>query len=67
MAKKRPGPRVGMTEEERLQEIEEMLRLRRMGASYEAIGREFGLTARTVWGKIDTYLKETPKHEAAQL
>lgn len=67
VAKKRPGPRVGMTEEERLQEIEEMLRLRRMGASYEAIGREFGLTARTVWGKIDTYLKDTPKHEAAQL
>lgn len=61
------GPRPGMTAEERAEEAMQMLHARRSGASYEAIGRQFGLSSRAVFVKVQKLLSDMPKEEAANL
>lgn len=61
------GPRPGMTAEERAEEAMQMLHARRSGASYDAIGRQFGLSSRAVFMKVQKLLSDMPKEEAAEL
>lgn len=61
------GPRPGMTAEERAEEAMQMLHARRAGASYDAIGRQFGLSSRAVFLKVQKLLQDMPKEEAAEL
>lgn len=61
------GPRPGMTAEQRAEEAMQMLHARRSGASYEAIGRQFGLSSRAVFVKVQKLLSDMPKEEAANL
>lgn len=61
------GPRPGMTAEERAEEAMQMLHARRSGASYDAIGRQFGLSSRAVFVKVQKLLSDMPKEEAAEL
>lgn len=61
------GPRAGMTDEERAEEVQQMLHARRAGASYAAIARQFGLNVKTVHEKITAALRDMPKDEAAEL
>lgn len=61
------GPRPGMTAEERAEEAMQMLHARRSGASYDAIGRQFGLSSRAVFVKVQKLLADMPKEEAAEL
>lgn len=61
------GPRPGMSAEERAEEAMQMLHARRSGASYDAIGRQFGLSSRAVFMKVQKLLADMPKEEAAEL
>lgn len=61
------GPRAGMTDEERAEEVAQMLHARRAGASYAAIARQFGVSTQTVHSKIKSALADMPKEEATEL
>ena len=61
------GRRRGMTDEDRAEEIQQMLHARRAGASYAAIARQFGLNVKTVHEKITGALRDIPKDEATEL
>lgn len=61
------GPRPGMTDEQREQEITTMLRMRRAGASYASIARQFGLSTETVFSKVKKALAAAPVEEANML
>lgn len=61
------GPRPGMTDEERAEEVQQMLHARRAGASYAAIARQFGLNVKTVHEKVTAALRDIPKDEATEL
>lgn len=65
--KRRGGPRKGMTQEQREQELQQMLSMRRSGASYTAIARHFGLDRTVVAEKIRAELRNIPKDEATEL
>lgn len=65
--KRRGGPRKGMTQEQREQELQQMLSMRRSGASYTAIARHFGLDRTVVTDKIRAELRNIPKDEATEL
>lgn len=65
--KRRGGPRKGMTQEQREQELQQMLSMRRSGASYTAIARHFGLDRTVVTEKIRAELRNIPKDEATEL
>lgn len=65
--KRRGGPRKGMTQEQREQELQQMLVMRRSGASYTAIARHFGLDRTVVTEKIRAELRNIPKDEATEL
>ena len=64
---RRPGPRPGMTDLDRAAETIEMLRMRQIGASYEAIARHFNLNRKTVWERVTKYLRDMPADEAETL
>lgn len=66
-APRRPGPRPGMTDEERAEETVRMLQMRQMGASYESIARHFRLNRKTVWERVTEYLRDMPADEATTL
>lgn len=63
----RGGPRTWMTQEERQQELFQMLHARRGGASYQAIANQFGLSVKTVHEKITAVLRDLPHSEAVEL
>lgn len=63
----RGGPRPGMTEEERAREVQQMLAMRRAGASYSAIGDHFGIARETVFHKVRDELRNMPREEATEL
>ena len=65
--RRRGGPRKGMTQEQREQELQQMLSMRRSGASYTAIARHFGLDRTVVAEKIRAELRNIPKDEATEL
>lgn len=65
--KRRGGPRKGMTQEQREQELQQMLSMRRSGASYTAIARHFGLDRTVVTEKIRAELRNIPRDEATEL
>lgn len=65
--KKKSGPRAWMTEEDRAREIQEMLRMRTYGASYQAIADHFGIGRVNVWKKIKDELANIPEDEAKTL
>lgn len=65
--KRRGGPRKGMTQEQREHELQQMLSMRRSGASYTAIARHFGLDRTVVTEKIRAELRNIPKDEATEL
>lgn len=65
--KRRGGPRKGMTQEQREQELQQMLSMRRSGASYTAIARHFGLDRTVVAEKIRAELRNIPRDEATEL
>ena len=65
--RRRGGPRKGMTQEQREQELQQMLSMRRSGASYTAIARHFGLDRTVVTDKIRAELRNIPKDEATEL
>lgn len=65
--KRKGGPRPGMTDEQRAEEVATMLRMRRAGAEYHAIAKHFGLSRNTVFHKIQDALREMPKEEASEL
>lgn len=56
-----------MTEERRAEETAEMLQMRQMGASYEAIARHYGLNRKTVWERVTQALRDMPSDDAAIL
>lgn len=56
-----------MTEEQRQEELAVMLRMRRAGADYAAIGRHFGISPPSVWEKVTKALRDMPKDEATEL
>lgn len=66
-ALRRGGPRPGMSDAQRDEETRQMLLLKQSGASYEAIGRQFGLSASAVWRKIKGALDKVPLPEATYL
>lgn len=65
--KRGKGPRPGMTQEQRHDEVIQMLRLRQSGASYEAIAKHFGLSTPTVWHRIKRVMDAQPVPEAQYL
>lgn len=72
MAKKpkpnpRGGPRKGMTDEQRAEEVQKMIQMRRAGVSYRAIGDHFNLSHLTVFEKVRDELRRIPKDEVAEL
>lgn len=66
-ASRKGGPRPGVTDEDRKAETITMLQLRQSGASYEAIGKQVGLSAHTVWSRIKTVMDAQPVPEAQYL
>lgn len=56
-----------MTPDQRAEETRQMLLLKQSGASYEAIGRQFGLSASAVCRKIRGELDKVPVPEASYL
>lgn len=56
-----------MTEERRAEETAEMLQMRQMGASYEAIARHYNLNRKTVWERVTQALRDMPSDDAAIL
>lgn len=56
-----------MTEERRAEETAEMLQMRQMGASYEAIARHYKLNRKTVWERVTQALRDMPSDDAAIL
>ena len=64
---RRGGRRPGMTEERRAEETAEMLQMRQMGASYEAIARHYNLNRKTVWERVTQALRDMPSDDAAIL
>lgn len=64
---KKGGRRVGMSDNERDEETAQMLRLRRSGASYDAIAKHFKLSKATVWARIKAALESQPVPEAQHL
>lgn len=65
--KRRGGRRPGMTDEQRRAEVQTMLRMRRSGASYQAIADHFGLAKESCFEKIKRELQDLPKEDAAAL
>lgn len=61
------GRRPGMTEQQRQEETETMLRMRRAGASYQSIADHFDLSYKTVYTRIKAMLEDLPKEEATFL
>lgn len=61
------GRRKGMTDEDRAEELQQMLHARRAGASFAAIGRQFGISQHTVHDKIKAAIADMPKEEASEL
>ena len=67
MSNRRGGPRPGMTDEQREQEMLTMLRMRRAGADYAAIAKHFGVSRETAFRKVKQALQDMPKEEASEL
>lgn len=65
--KRKGGPRPGMTDEERAEEIVTMLRMRRAGADYASIAKHFHVSRETVHRKVKQALQELPREEASEL
>ena len=65
--KRRGGPRTGMTAQEREQELVTILRMRRAGADYNAIGKHFGINPSTAYQKVRKAIQDMPKEEASEL
>lgn len=65
--KRRGGPRPKMTAEERAQEIQQMLRMRTYGASYQAIADHFDIARETVFKKIQQELTSIPREDVTNL
>lgn len=61
------GPRKGMTDKERQEEVLAMLRMRRAGASYASIAAKLGVSAHTVYEKVKSALDAAPVEEATML
>lgn len=61
------GPRKGMTDEERQEELLSMLRMRRAGASYASIASQLGISTHTAYQKIKDALDAAPVEEATML
>ena len=65
--KRRGGPRAGVDEAQRAEEVQTMLHMRRAGASYQAIGDHFGMRRGTVFRKVRDELRNMPREEATEL
>lgn len=65
--KRRGGPRQKMTAEERAAEVQQMLRMRTYGASYQAIADHFGIAKETAFRKIQQELSSIPREEVTNL
>lgn len=61
------GRRPGFTEEQRAEETAQMLKMRQMGASYEAIARHFNLNKKTVWERVTQMIRDMPADDATVL